>query len=107
MAHGDPRHPPSPTRSSPLVGRRLRAVDWSGCSTRRPQVSGQVAFVVGQPGIGKTRLLDEVVEAARWRGHTVLRSSCVEHEPATPFGPLDAAVAGAFDELRVLAPAST
>jgi DNA-binding SARP family transcriptional activator/tetratricopeptide (TPR) repeat protein len=93
-------HEPDPV--VPLVGRRsergrlVRLLDEAAAGR------GQVAFVVGQPGIGKTRLLDEVVEAARWRGHTVLRSSCVEHEPATPFGPLDAAVAGAFDELRVL-----
>lgn len=34
--------------------------------------AGGVALVEGQTGMGKTRLLTDVAEAARWRGASVL-----------------------------------
>ncbi|WP_344071599.1 BTAD domain-containing putative transcriptional regulator [Streptomyces crystallinus] len=46
-----------------------------------------VLEVVGEPGIGKTRLLDEVGERARRRGLTVLAGRCAELDQA-PYGVL-------------------
>ncbi len=48
--------------------------------------------VTGEPGIGKTRLLAEVAERARQRGHLVLPGRAAEIERDLPFGPfVDAA----------------
>lgn len=77
-------------------GRLVRLLD------KAVEGRGRTAFVIGPSGIGKTRLLDELVDAARWREAIVLRVGCVELEPSTPFGPVDGAVAAAFDEFRAL-----
>jgi DNA-binding CsgD family transcriptional regulator len=48
--------------------------------------------VIGEPGIGKTRLLAELAEMARQRGHLVLPGRAAEMERDLPFGPfVDAA----------------
>ncbi len=44
---------------------------------------GTVALIEGEPGIGKTRLSEELITYARVRGATVLAASCHEAE-ATP-----------------------
>lgn len=87
---------------TPLVGRRAERGRLVRLLDDATAGRGQVAFVVGAPGIGKTRLLDELVEAARWRGLTVVRASSDDTEPSGPFGPIDAAVAAAFDGFRVV-----
>ena len=50
--------------------------------------AGRVAAVevVGEPGIGKTRLLAELADRARARGHLVLSGSASELERDLPFG---------------------
>jgi len=85
----------------PFVGRRaergrlLRALD-DACDGR-----GGVAIVLGDAGIGKTRLLAEVVDAARWRGVDVSSGGALEHVVPRPLAPLDAALVDAFDEVRI------
>ena len=49
--------------------------------------NGSLAFVVGEPGIGKTRLLEEFAARARAAGAWVLFGRCVEGEFAAPFAP--------------------
>ena len=46
----------------------------------------RVAFVVGEPGIGKTSLLDELAARAEQRGCLALRGSAAEFEQELPFG---------------------
>jgi DNA-binding NarL/FixJ family response regulator len=48
---------------------------------------GSVALLVGDPGIGKTRLASEVAELAEGRGATVLWGHCYEGEWSPPYGP--------------------
>ena len=48
----------------------------------------QVALVEGEPGIGKTRILEAVLEGARGRGFHVFVGRADEVERARPFGPL-------------------
>src|SRR4051794_10821051 len=43
--------------------------------------------VTGEPGIGKTRLLDWVASRAAERGATVLSGRATEYEDDLPFGP--------------------
>ena len=53
---------------------------------------GRTVFVVGEPGIGKTRLLAEVVDRAQRRGMVVLKGRCTTSGPAVPFRPLSEAL---------------
>ncbi len=46
----------------------------------------RVAFIVGEPGIGKTSLLDELANRAEQRGCLALRGSAAEFEQELPFG---------------------
>lgn len=48
---------------------------------------GRVLFLVGEPGIGKTRLANELAIEARLRGTQVLVGRCYEGEGAPPFWP--------------------
>jgi DNA-binding SARP family transcriptional activator len=61
--------------------------------------SGGVVLLEGESGVGKTRLLAEVVEAARWRGMDVLwgRSS---PSGGRPFAPLADALKSGITDLR-------
>ncbi len=59
---------------------------------------GQVVFVAGEPGIGKTRLAEELLVYARLRGALALVGHCYEQEINVPYLPflesLRAAVRG-------------
>ena len=63
--------------------------------------SGQLMFVAGEAGIGKTRLLDEVVARAAARGMTVIRGSALGARVA-PLGALRGAAATfGIDSMRL------
>ncbi|MGH7535535.1 MAG: BREX system ATP-binding domain-containing protein, partial [Gemmatimonadales bacterium] len=49
---------------------------------------GQVVFVEGEAGIGKSRLVSEAVAAAKDRGFAVFQARCEELERHRPFGTL-------------------
>ena len=48
---------------------------------------GAVVLVAGEPGIGKTRLVEEFTLAARGHGAAVVWGRCYEGDWAPPFGP--------------------
>ncbi len=48
---------------------------------------GGVALIEGEPGIGKTRLVEELITYARVRGATVLTSSCHEADAVPAYWP--------------------
>jgi len=50
--------------------------------------AGGVLTVEGEAGIGKSRLLREIAEGARWRGAAVLQGQASELPAASPFSPL-------------------
>ena len=50
-------------------------------------------MLVGEPGIGKTRTLEEFAEAARGQEAMVLWGRCYEGEAARPYGPFAEALA--------------
>jgi tetratricopeptide (TPR) repeat protein len=74
-------------RHTPFTGRtaELRRV------TRRLDEAraghGGVMLLAGEPGIGKTRLIEEAAETARAQGALMLWGRCYEGEAARPFGP--------------------
>lgn len=72
---------------SPFVGRDAERAD-----LRRPVRSaiaghGGVVLVSGEPGVGKTRLIEEVATEAENRRMRVLVGHCVEMEGVTPYLP--------------------
>jgi predicted ATPase len=80
--------PPPPLRGAPLVGRlaerkRLEQALEEATKERRERV----LLLTGPPGLGKSRLLDELVGRARGRGGTVLEGRAFEAEAGRPFGP--------------------
>src|SRR5215831_3092242 len=88
-----PQRAPRPlraSRSTPvalLVGRapeldrlnRAMKHAWAG--------RGQLVAILGEAGIGKTRLLDELIEIALRRGAQVVLGRCYETEQIFPFDP--------------------
>ena len=54
---------------------------------------GTLVMIVGEPGIGKTRTLEEFSEIARNQHAVVLWGRCYEGEWAPPFGPFSEAMA--------------
>jgi DNA-binding SARP family transcriptional activator/tetratricopeptide (TPR) repeat protein len=54
--------------------------------------TGGLAFLVGEPGIGKTRLLEEFTVRACAAGARVLSGRCFEGDFALPFGPFSEAI---------------
>jgi class 3 adenylate cyclase/tetratricopeptide (TPR) repeat protein len=77
---------------TPFVGRahqikRLLAKLDLACSGR-----GAVAMLLGEPGIGKTRTLEEFTDLARERGAMVLRGACYDGEFQPPYGPFAEAI---------------
>jgi DNA-binding CsgD family transcriptional regulator len=94
----------------PLVGRRPD-VERALAALTDPRTNGVV--LVGGPGLGKTRLADEVVAEAEIAGNRVLRATASESARNLPLGALahllpadavlDEAEGGALDPVRLLA----
>jgi DNA-binding SARP family transcriptional activator len=85
------RTPPGAALSGPpsrgLVGRAgpLAALRAALAATARG--GGRAVLVAGEPGIGKTRLLEELGAEAAAAGADVLWAHCVEGDAAPPFWP--------------------
>ena len=51
------------------------------------QARGHLVLVSGEPGVGKTRLAQELIAHAQKAGATILRGGCYEYEATTPYMP--------------------
>jgi class 3 adenylate cyclase len=51
------------------------------------QGRGHLALLSGEPGVGKTRLAQELIAVAQSEGAAILRGGCYEYEAATPYLP--------------------
>ncbi|MET8769217.1 AAA family ATPase [Streptomyces sp. NPDC004658] len=76
-----------PTFPLPLVGRHeeLRRLD---IFLQRAQEVGDSLFLYGEPGVGKTRLLEATAERARTRGVRVLRATSTQYRADVSYGML-------------------
>ncbi len=83
--------------AAPLVGREN---EWAALLDLWAAIArdGRVAVIEGEPGIGKTRLAEELVAYARERGAAVLACRAFEEENALAYGPLVDALRGRLRE---------
>ena len=88
---------PRPLRSSfdlalergltPYVGRLSELATLEGYLAEAGRGEARLVSVMGPAGVGKTRLLHELVRRARERGFTVLRGQCQSYGTIPPFQP--------------------
>ena len=80
----------SPAQSSPgppLVGRAAELAFLDHRVAEAATGRGGLVFLVGEPGIGKSRLAEEAGDRARARGCRVVWGRCRETEGAPAFWP--------------------
>lgn len=76
------------TPGSPsLVGREEEIVAMLDAFREVSEGSSRIAFVSGEPGIGKTHLLDHFVGLVRESGALALRGNCYEDAAMAPYAP--------------------
>jgi predicted ATPase len=75
------------TGRAPLVGRVSDQDALAACLLEARGGRASLVLLAGAPGIGKTRLLDEVAARAQREGTTVLRGSASQAEGMPPYLP--------------------
>ena len=89
-----PHWPAVPSLHLPFVGRGREWLLLSEALGRALAGRGAVILLAGEPGIGKTRLLEEVAGLAAARGAQVLAGRCYELEQNAAYAPLVEALRG-------------
>lgn len=77
----------TPIRMAPLVNREAECRVIDGCLDPLPAERGSVLLIEGPAGIGKTRLVRELVARAQRRGFRALVGSVYEMEGTIAYGP--------------------
>lgn len=75
----------TPERDEPFVGREREIRRLEASFARVAQGEGRVTLLVGEPGVGKTRITEELATRVRGSGHVVWMSRCHEDRGAPPF----------------------
>ena len=70
-----------------LAGRRTELNELIGHWIEARRGSGRLVLISGEPGIGKTRLAQELKVYARLNGGLALEGRCYEHEMSVPYLP--------------------
>jgi DNA-binding CsgD family transcriptional regulator/tetratricopeptide (TPR) repeat protein len=79
--------------SSTFVGRSVELAELEAVLSDAAAGRPSLAFVAGDSGVGKTRLLDEVAKRAKASGARILSGDCVElGEGELPYAPIVAAL---------------
>jgi DNA-binding SARP family transcriptional activator len=71
--------------AAPLVGRTAELAALADAFERAQKRRTRVALVLGEVGIGKTRLIEQFAADVAGRGARVLRTRCYESEQVLPF----------------------
>jgi DNA-binding CsgD family transcriptional regulator len=71
-----------------LIGRAAQLDTLEGRIALSRDAHGQVALIVGEAGIGKSRLLAEISAHAAKQGFTIFQGRCFEPDRALPYAPL-------------------
>jgi predicted ATPase len=99
-----------PVHGAQLIGREAELERLRKLARHAEEGAGSVAIILGEAGIGKSRLLSEIASEATERGSSVMFGCAFESEQLLAFGPWAAAVRSsrALEEpgaLEALAPA--
>ena len=78
---------PSPSGRTPYVGRESERAEARRHLEQAIEGHGGVLLLGGEPGVGKTRLAEELLLEARQRGCLALTGRCYEMEGTPPFIP--------------------
>ncbi|MBI2527537.1 MAG: AAA family ATPase [Candidatus Rokubacteria bacterium] len=81
---------------TPFVGRQTEMEGVHRALQRTSAGHGQVVAVVGEPGVGKSRLFYEFIHSHRTQGWLILESRCVSYGTTTPYLPLTDLLKGYF-----------
>jgi class 3 adenylate cyclase/DNA-binding winged helix-turn-helix (wHTH) protein len=73
---------------SPFVGRRHELASLQALLAQVEAGQGQVVGIVGEPGIGKSRLLYEFARTLRDTAVEYLEGNCLAYDQTTPYGPV-------------------
>ncbi len=102
--------PTRPGETPPLFLEKISAIPLVGRQADRAALltyldeaiagRGGTLLVEGEAGIGKSRLLYEIAQDARWRGVHILWGQCAEATVVTPYHPLAEAFRAALSPLR-------
>jgi DNA-binding CsgD family transcriptional regulator/tetratricopeptide (TPR) repeat protein len=88
-ASGDTGHVATRVTSSTFVGRSVELAELEAAFSEASGGRASIAFVAGESGVGKTRLVDELAARARASGGRVLSGDCVElGEGELPYAPV-------------------
>jgi len=82
---------------SRFVGRNAELEQLRGALDRASQGHGQVVAVVGEPGVGKSRLFWELIHSHRVHGWLILQSASVSYGKATAYLPVIELLRGYFE----------
>ncbi len=96
VASGDPRQ-------WPLVGRAAELATLESLLAETLGATPRFAVVAGEPGIGKTRLTQELAARASTQGFAVLLGRCSEDEGAPPMWPWIGVLRALLDSLPAAA----
>jgi DNA-binding winged helix-turn-helix (wHTH) protein/tetratricopeptide (TPR) repeat protein len=72
---------------TPLVGREHERAELERLMDRAAAGTSTLALLSGEPGVGKTRLAQDLLRKARDRGFVALQGHCLESQGAPPYNP--------------------
>jgi class 3 adenylate cyclase/tetratricopeptide (TPR) repeat protein len=72
---------------APFVGREKERAELIHGLDHAGEGGGGLVMLGGEPGVGKTRLAEEVLAEARHRGYLAVMGRCYENEGAQPYSP--------------------
>jgi DNA-binding SARP family transcriptional activator len=84
---GTPARPDLPADETPLFGRETELKQLRALLEHAAKGHGRLAIIMGEEGIGKTRLLSALAREAIEHGCRVLIGRCHESDSILPFGP--------------------
>jgi ABC-type oligopeptide transport system substrate-binding subunit/DNA-binding SARP family transcriptional activator len=88
LAHQPAGRPLHASTALPFTGRGQEHASLIASWEATWHEAARLALVEGEAGVGKTRLVDEVVRYASAEGATVLRGRCYEFAVAVPYQPI-------------------
>lgn len=78
----------------PFTGRASELEELEESFRRAKEGKGGLVMVAGEPGIGKSRLTQELMEIVRAEGATLMFGQCYEGDWTPPYGPFGEAMEG-------------